>query len=51
MLPSELQGLMAKILFFLFSITIICLGKVKACEVENLHFNTPAIEKNLSSDF
>lgn len=49
MLPTEMQALMAKILLFLFSIAVICLGKVKACEVENLHFNTPVLEKNITS--
>jgi hypothetical protein len=45
MLPNEVQILIAKILFFLFSITIICQGQGRACEKGADLFGSSRVEK------
>ena len=40
MLPEEAQALMAKILLVLFGTVMLCLSKVRANEIKNIHQNS-----------
>ncbi|MFT6070511.1 MAG: hypothetical protein ACJAT2_003193 [Bacteriovoracaceae bacterium] len=34
MYPHEVQALMAKLIFFIFAVTLLCMGRISAAEVQ-----------------
>lgn len=43
MFPHEVQEILAKLLFIVFSITLLCFGKVRAEELKIHHLNASNI--------
>jgi hypothetical protein len=47
MYPHEVQALMAKLIFFIFAVTLLSMGRITASEVQSLDFVQKAAQVKL----